>query len=190
MLRARRSASGLLRQASRIMILTPLARSSGGAHVVDRDHLVAQADFVLQFRVGRHQVVLALILHGVAGVEEQRRVGVRHLPRELLHGLVQRPLVGIRRQHDVKSEGAERRRDILGVVLRVGEGQVGILVVGISDHQSDAAFRERRVGGEGHDQHGRNEGQCRDEEIEHDPPACRVISRPKDGTCPLFSRPG
>ena len=107
------------------------------------------------------------------GVEEQRRVGIRDLPRELLHGLVQGALVGIGRQHDFEAERPQGRGDIVGVVFRVREAEAGILVLGIADHEGDAAVRQRRIGCQGREQHARGQCEGRDKELCH------------DSTCPL-----
>ena len=98
------AASGLLRQASRTMILTPLRTLQRGLHIVDRRHFVAQADFVLQLGVDRHDVVVPLKLHAVARVVEQRGVGVFGVSGELRDGLIHLTLLGVELERHLKAD--------------------------------------------------------------------------------------
>src|SRR5262249_23338944 len=53
-------------------------------HLVEADRLEADTELVLELGIGRHQIIAALELHGMAGIEEQRRIGVDGQPCELL----------------------------------------------------------------------------------------------------------
>ena len=59
-------------------------RSSWFMIRLQRDGLELEIGFVLELRVDRHQIVLAGDLQAVAGIEEQRHLGVVELTGELV----------------------------------------------------------------------------------------------------------
>ena len=125
--------------------LDAVAAVERGAHVVERRHLVTEADLVLDFGVGRHQVVAALILDGMTGVIEQRGVGVDRQPSELGHVQIEIALVGVDRLQHLETDAAERRGNVGGVVLRIGQEQARIAVVRVADNQRNAPVSLRNA---------------------------------------------
>src|SRR6266478_8438121 len=87
--------------------LDPAGALQAGANVVKGHHFVAQADLILQLRVRRHQVVLPLILKGMAGIVEKSRIRIGRQACELSHGHIKIPPAGVDSENDLKSKSAE-----------------------------------------------------------------------------------
>ena len=125
--------------------------------VLQADHLVTHADLVLELRIGRHQVIAALELHGVAGIEEQGGVGVGRPPRKVGERKIHVALGRVDRGFHLEAEGLENCGNVLRVVARVRQRDSRGLIIGIPHYKRDAAFgpsanasanhRERNGGG-------------------------------------------
>ena len=87
--------------------LDPARALQAGADVVKRHHFVAQADLILQLRVSWHQVVLPLILQGMTGIVEKRRIRKGRHACELSHCHVKIPPAGVDSENDLKSQDAK-----------------------------------------------------------------------------------
>src|SRR4029079_2264465 len=72
------------------------------ANVIERYHLIAQADLVFELPIDRHQIVSALILKSMAGVKEQGGIGIRRQTRKLSHRNIELALAGINGQDYLK----------------------------------------------------------------------------------------
>ncbi len=109
----------------------------GRLDIVETHEFVAKADLVLQFRVHRHHVILALELHAVASVVEKQGVGSFAVPRELRHHLIHLALVDIDFQRHVEPDRLQRLGDVRGVVRRIGKGG-SVLVGAVADDERNA----------------------------------------------------
>ena len=108
--------------------------------------------FELDQRVDRHQIVLAVHLQPVAGIEEQRDLGLFGGAAELDQRLHQRAPVEIGAAEHLEAQPLQLLRQVGGVVLRVP--QLPDMLVGrISDHQCDAFLRCQRLRKTGAQQH-------------------------------------
>ena len=104
-----------------------------------RHHVAAQVDLVLKGAVDGHQEVIALILQGVPGVEEQRHVGAAGLVAEPLERRVHVARAGVERQRDVEPKIYQGFGDVFGVGPGIGEHKRRVFVGGVPDHQCDTA---------------------------------------------------
>ncbi len=109
-------------------------------HLFQGDHLEADTELVLQLGIDRHQKIAALVLHGMAGIEEQRRIGVDGQPRELLQLKLHVAPGRVDCGHNPEVKLLQYRRNVLRVVARIGKRHTGRIVGGVSHHQRDAAL--------------------------------------------------
>ncbi len=121
--------------------------------VGDAEGLDRYVRALLDFRLDRSEVVVAVILHAVAGeIDEGRslRPGSLRLCQKITDGAAQRILVQVARADDVKAFLLQGRGDQPGIIGRSGKG--ASLVLGIPDDERDARtsrLRQRAARGGG-----------------------------------------
>ncbi|CEJ12692.1 hypothetical protein BN1110_02993 [bacterium YEK0313] len=113
------------------------------ARDIEPDHFEADRDVVLDLGVDRHQEVAAFALNAVAGIIEQRGVGILRGPGEPREGHVHAALVDIELELHLEAEFAQDTGNVLGIVARIGERRRA-LIVGIADDQRDPPFGKGR----------------------------------------------
>ena len=108
-----------------------------------RDQRNVDLGLVFDLRVDRHEIVLAIHLQAVAGIEEQRDVGLLGGPAELDQRLDQRAAVEVGAADHLEAERLEALRHVVGVVARIGELRREF-IGRVADDQRNA--RSRRPG--------------------------------------------
>jgi len=124
-------------------------RSQRVHEIAEPNGLQWNIGFALRVDIDRHQVILAVDLQPVAGIEYQCdriRTARGHLGGEIADGLAHVVLRQIGRRGDVEAGIAEQLRHSFAVVCCVGQRRhraIGRL----ADDQRHAAFRERDMSG-------------------------------------------
>ncbi len=144
-------------------------------HPVRADGLDFHVAFALYARRRRDQVVAAVELHAVAGVEEEADgIGPRLLEAraEFLDGAFHRDLVGVAARDDLESKTGQRLAHQPGIVRRVG--QRSALIGAVADDQRDPGLARVRGGrqrrqDDDRDERGQQCRQRREFQIAHTP---------------------
>ena len=113
--------------------------------VVDRHRLEAHVDIALQTCVHRDEVVDAVHLDAVAGVEHQRHVCRGAPPRERAQRLGQLHAIGVELVRHLEPKSPQRRRDVAGIVVRVRQ-PADVRVGAVAHHQRHAAIGQHDRG--------------------------------------------
>ena len=116
------------------------------ATLVERLGLEPERVRAIHLGIDRHQVVAALILQGVAGIVEQRGVGIRGKAGKLCHAEIHVALVGIDCLHHLEAERTKRRGDIFSIIFGIRESKARIIIIRIPHHERNAAVRPRTFG--------------------------------------------
>ena len=96
-------------------------------------------ELVLELGVDRHQEVLALMLHAVAGIEHERRLGVGGGAGEARQRRLHGALFEVEALDDLEARLLQHRRHVGRVVARVRE-RWSAPIGGIADDERDAFF--------------------------------------------------
>jgi hypothetical protein len=111
-----------------------------GKQRADRHQIVDRAAARRPCRIDWHQEILAARLHAMAGIVDQRDIGIGRVLGKALQRPLQPPPVAVEHRIDVKAKIGEQLVDFAGVVGGIGEG--GEVPVGrLADHQRYAAQR-------------------------------------------------
>ena len=113
------------------------------ARSVEPDHLEPDRNVVLDLGVDGHQEIASLALDAVAGIIEQRRIGILRRPGETREGHVHAALVDVELELHLEAELAQQGGDVLGIVARIGERRRA-RIIGIADDQRHAPLGEGR----------------------------------------------
>ena len=106
-------------------------------HQIEIDGAEIEIGLGLDLGVDRHEIVLAGDLQSVAGVEQQRHVGVRQLFAEAPHRRAHALIIEVEPADHLEAQSLQRRRHVGGVVGRVLQLR-RVLVGGVADHQRHA----------------------------------------------------
>ena len=143
--RARLRDSGLSRQASRNTRLTRFSASICASTVATSTVSRREVAGAFELGIDRHEVVLAVNLQAVAGIEEQREVGAVELAAELADRVVHGAPIEIAAFHHIEAKPAQRRRHVARVIGRIGQA-AGDAVVAVADDERDLAGECARAG--------------------------------------------
>ncbi|CTQ47731.1 hypothetical protein LAL4801_06200 [Roseibium aggregatum] len=92
-----------------------------------------------EFSVDRDEIILAVHLDAMAGIEEQGKVCVVELLDELAHGLAHVPQAQVETCDDIESEVRQLVRHALGIIVGVLQLR-DIRVAGIPNYESYPSF--------------------------------------------------
>ncbi len=109
----------------------------GALDEIEADHLEVERPLGQELGVDGHEIVLAADLEPVTAVEENADRGAVERSQEFAERAIHAGFVEVDAEDDVKSQGLELARDVLGVVLRVLEGG-GILVGRVANDEGNA----------------------------------------------------